>query len=71
MEILLNGEVDVTKICKIQSLGVNTNCRFIVDLNSVDIEDLKADDLGSWKGTGARLQIDDYGIPTFCNKKAE
>ena len=39
------------KICQIQPLGVNCNCTFIIDLDSVSYEDLKADDVGSWKST--------------------
>ena len=39
---------------KIQPLGVNRSCTFIIDFDSVCLEDLKSDDVGSWKGNGTR-----------------
>ena len=42
------------KVCHIQPLGVNRNCMFIVDLDSVSCVDLKADNTGSWKCNGTR-----------------
>ena len=41
-------------ICTVQPLGVSQNALFIVDVDVVNFEDLKADDLGSWKGTGTK-----------------
>ena len=35
------------KVCHIQPLGVNHNCTFIVDLDSVSCVDLKTDNTGS------------------------
>ena len=37
-----------------QLMGVNQNCTFIINLDFVCIENMKADDLGSWKSTGTR-----------------
>ena len=42
------------KVCHIQPLGVNCNCTFITDFDSVSCEDLRADDMGSWKCNGTR-----------------
>jgi len=66
--------VDLTKICKIQPLGVNHNYKCIADLDSIDIKDLKADDVGSWKGKRtpcSHFDLDDYGIPIFHKSKYE
>lgn len=41
-------------VCTVQPLGVSQNALFIVDIDMVSFEDLKADDLGSWKGTGTK-----------------
>ena len=54
VDILMSDNLDSNKVCKVQPLGVNINCAFIVDLDHVDPEDLKADDNGSWKNNGTR-----------------
>ena len=43
-----------TKVCTVQPLGVSENATFIVDVETVNYEDLKADDLGSWHPTGTK-----------------
>ena len=66
--ILMNGSMDEERVCKIQPLGVNCYATFIIDFDSVDIADLKGDDVGSWKGTGTRgsyFKMDEYNIPEF------
>jgi len=50
----MSGSLSVEKVCKIQPLGVTQNCTFVIDLDSVSVDDLRADDLGSWKPTGTR-----------------
>ena len=68
IDILMNGSIDEARVCKIQPLGVNCNATFIIDFDSVDIADLKADDVGSWKGIGTRrsyFKMDEYNIPEF------
>ena len=50
----MNTTIPEEKICQVQPMGVNRNCSFIIDLDSICIDDLKADDLGSWKSTGTR-----------------
>ena len=52
--ILMNPAMPEDKVCKLQPLGVSQNCTFIIDLDLINPDDLKADDLGSWKGTGTR-----------------
>ena len=54
VSILMDPALPEEKVCKLQPLGVSQNCTFIVDLDAVNPDDLKADDLGSWKGTGTR-----------------
>ena len=52
VNILLKS--DNKEICTVQPLGVSENAAFIVDVEIVDLGDLKADDLGSWHPTGTK-----------------
>ena len=54
VDILMCEAIPEEKICKVQPLGVNRNCTFIIDFDAVSSEDIKADDLGSWKSNGTR-----------------
>ena len=54
IQTLLANEVDTRRVCKVQPLGVMRNAVFLIDLDEVHYEDLKADDLGSWKATGTK-----------------
>ena len=45
---------DSNPICQVQPMGVTRNSVFQIDLDKVGFEDLKADDLGSWTGTGTK-----------------
>ena len=54
VDILMISEIPDEKIRQVQPMGVNRNCSFIIDLDSICLDDLKADDLGSWKSTGIR-----------------
>lgn len=54
MHILMKSSIDEGKICKIQPLSVSENASFIIDNDEVNFQDLKADDLGSWKTTGTK-----------------
>ena len=54
VQTLLANEVDMCHVCKVQPLGVMRNAAFLIDLDEVHFEDLKADDLGSWKATGTK-----------------
>ena len=47
IQTLLTDKVDVSHACKVQPLGVMKNSAFMIDLDEVQFEDLKADDLGS------------------------
>ena len=42
------------RVCTAQPLGVAENAAFVISIDSIDFEDLKADDLGLWKGTGTK-----------------
>ena len=50
-DILLS---DYLIACRLQLLGVTENASFVIDLDYVQFEDLKADDLGVWKSTGIK-----------------
>ena len=41
----------VRRVCKVQQLGVMQNAVFMIDLDEVHFNDLKANDLGSWRAT--------------------
>ena len=51
---LLNSDLNRREVCHVQPLGVSENATFIIDVDSVNFEDLKADDLGSWTTTGTK-----------------
>ena len=51
---LLKPDIPSEHICTVQALAVTQNAVFVVDVDSVNFEDLKADDLGSWTGTGTK-----------------
>ena len=40
-----------------QCLGVSQNAVFVVDIDVINFGDLKADDLGLWKGTGTKTTL--------------
>ena len=52
VDILISESLPEEKVCKVQPLGVNHHCTFIIDLNSVSTEDMKADDQWFWKSNG-------------------
>jgi len=41
-------------VCTVQPLGVSQNAVFLIDIDIINFEDLKVDDLGLWKGTGTK-----------------
>ena len=68
----MNPSPDENQICKIQPLGVNVNATFIVDLDAVPPEDMKADDLGTWRATGTRrayFKVKSSGSTEILHKK--
>ena len=52
IDIILNPDITPEKICSVQPLGVMQNAAFLIDIDIVEFDDIKADDLGSWKATG-------------------
>ena len=59
-------------ICTVQPLGVSENATFIIDVETVDIRDLKADDLGSWHPTGTKksyFRFSNSGILRISEKR--
>ncbi len=64
ISILLTDDIDSRKVCGTRPLAVSDNASFIIDLDRVRFDDLKADDLGSWKQTGSKrtyFRLDDHG----------
>ena len=56
IDVILNPDIAPEKICSVQPLGVMQNAAFLIDIDMVEFNDVKADNLGSWKAT--------------CNKKS-
>ena len=54
MNILLKADLDERKVCGVQPLSVTENSCFVVDIDAVEFQDLKADDLGTWSTTGTK-----------------
>ena len=52
INIILNPDVAPEKTCSVQPLGVMQNAAFLIDIDIVEFDDTRADDLGSWKATG-------------------
>ena len=55
VNILLNSNMDERRVCTVQPLSVSENATFVVDVDTVHFQDLKADDLGVWLPTGTKL----------------
>ncbi len=69
INILLDECVDKPRVCGVQPLGVMENATFLIDLDRVRFDDLKADDVGSWKPTGTKhtyFCFDDDGETMYC-----
>ena len=54
IDILLKPDIPPEYICTVQPLTVMQNAAFVVDIDVVEFADLKANDLGSWHGTGTK-----------------
>lgn len=50
----MRSDLEEDKTCKVQPLTVSENASFVIDNDEVNFQDLKADDLGSWKATGTK-----------------
>ena len=50
-------------ICTQQPIGCHISSTFVIDLSTLDEQDIKADDLGVWKNQGVRS--------TYCSIKCE
>ena len=64
ISILMSDGLTSDKVCASRPLGVNDNATFIINLDRVRFDDLKADDLGSWNQKGSKHTIfclDDEG----------
>ena len=54
INILMDNSTDKWQVCGVQPLGVTENATFIINMDHVRFDDLKADDVGSWKPTGTK-----------------
>lgn len=54
VNILLKSDLDLNRVWAVQPLSITENSCFVVDIDSVDFQDLKADDLGAWSTTGTK-----------------
>ncbi len=61
IDVLQKPGIPPEHISTAQPLTVKRNAAFIVSVNSVEFKDLKADDLGSWKGTDTKRM---YVLPS-------
>lgn len=59
IDVLLKPDIPPEHVCTVQPLTMMQNAAFVVSIDSVEFEDLKADDLGSWKGTGTKMYFRD------------
>ena len=56
--LLIDYNVDSTKICYTTPVNVEHNCTFIIDQSKLaNPDDIHADDCGSWKNNGSRPSI--------------
>ena len=70
--ILMAKNIDLKRICHIQPLGVTKTATFIVDLDDVLFNDLKADDLGVWSANGTKstyFTLSRNGVVRIASKK--
>ena len=70
--ILMAKNIDRKRICHIQPLGVTKTATFIVDLDDILFNDLKADDLGVWSANGAKsiyFTLSRNGVVRIASKK--
>lgn len=57
VDILLNSQIDLSKVARAVPTSVSKNVVFIVDVEAPHVKSVKsllADDLGVWKGTGTK-----------------
>ena len=72
IDILKKPDIPTEHVCTVQPLGVSQSAAFVVSVDSVEFGDLKADDLGSWKGTGTKrmyFQVMPSGAIRFMERK--
>ena len=68
----MKPDIPTEHVCTVQPLGVSQNAAFVVSVDSVEFGDLKADDLGSWKGTGTKrmyFRVMPSGAIRFTERK--
>ena len=71
VDMLMKPTMAVEKVCTVQPLGVSENATFVVDVEAIELRDLKADDLGSWHPTGTKktyCRFTSSGVLKVCEK---
>ena len=69
VSMLMKSTID--KVCTVQPLGVSENASFVIDVEAVDLGDIKSDDLGSWHPTGTKktyFRFSDSGELTVAER---
>lgn len=70
---LLDPDLEISRICKMQPLCVEHNVIFIVDLSYLKSpKDITCDDMGSWRCNGVYhswLKVDDVGFVSVYGKE--
>ena len=63
VNILLKSDMATRQVCTVQPLGISENAAFVIDVEEVDLQDLKADDTDSWHPTGTKKSYFDFLSP--------
>ena len=71
VNILLKSDMATRQVCTVQPLGISENAAFVIDVEEVDLQDLKADDTGLWHPTGTKksyFRFSQSGMLRICEK---
>ena len=72
VNILLKSDMETRTVCTVQPLGVSENAAFVMDVETIDLQDLKADDIGSWHPTGTKrsyFRFSQFNALRACEKR--
>ena len=58
IQILLDPNIDKSKVCTQRPLNVDSSCTFVVDLDQLlEADDVKKDKFGVWNHSGSQPQV--------------
>lgn len=72
VNILLKSDMGTRTVCTVQPLGVSEKAAFVMDVEMIDLQDLKADDIGSWHPTGTKrsyFRFSQFNVLRVCEKR--